>query len=161
MTRPAWLARHVRLLRASYHPWSGRHLLAPELGDAEAVEALWAAGFAVLSHGTGPDPLFNYGNALALQLFEMDWGVFTALPSRLSAEPMQRDERARLLTHVAEHGSFDDYSGVRISASGRRFRIEQATVWNLLDEHGAPHGQAARIPRWRYLQPQDKSAAAG
>ena len=31
----------------------------------------------------------------------------------------------------------DDYTGVRISASGRRFRIDKAVVWNLVDQEGS------------------------
>jgi hypothetical protein len=40
---------------------------------------------------------------------------------------------------------------VRVSKSGRRFIIEKATVWNLLDEVGAPCGQAATFGNWRFL----------
>jgi hypothetical protein len=64
---------------------------------------------------------------------------------------MHRDERARLLDRVSQQGYIDDYRGVRISKTGRRFMIEQATVWNLLDENGAPYGQAATFSQWRYL----------
>jgi hypothetical protein len=45
----------------------------------------------------------------------------------------------------------DNYSGIRISASGRRFRIENATVWNLADAGGRIHGQAATFHHWTYL----------
>ena len=37
------------------------------------------------------------------------------------------------------------------SATGRRFQIEQATVWNLIDEQDAIHGQAATFDRWTDL----------
>jgi hypothetical protein len=56
-----------------------------------------------------------------------------------------------LLATVNQHGFIDDYRGVRISKSGRRFMIEQATVWNLLDENGAPYGQAASFSQWEYI----------
>ena len=51
-----------------------------------------------------------------------------------------REERARLLETVARRGFIDDYSGVRISKTGRRFRIIRATVWNLLAEDSRPCG---------------------
>lgn len=151
-----WLERHVRLLRASHLRLTGRHLLAPELDDAQAVAALQAADFAVVSHGSETDPVFNYANTMALRLFEMSWDEFTALPSRFSAEPLRREERARLLKRVARHGYIDDYSGVRISSSGRRFHVENATVWNVLDEYGHAYGQAARLPAWRHLPGQNR-----
>ena len=143
-----WLQRHVRLLRTSYHHWTGGHLLAPAIDDAAAVALLETADFALLSHGVEDDPVFNYGNALALHLFEMPWEAFTALPSRLSAEPLLREERALLLERVGRNGYIDDYAGVRISSSGQRFLIRNATVWNLLDEAARPYGQAALIRRW-------------
>lgn len=141
----------MRLLRASHLHWTGQHLLPAETDEHAAVHALDCAAFAVVSHGTEADPVFNYGNTLALRLFEMDWQTFTQLPSRYSAEPAQRQARSALLAEVARHGYSDAYTGVRISASGKRFLIEGATIWTLRDEDGRPCGQAARINRWRLL----------
>ncbi len=107
--------------------------------------------FVLVSHGTEADPILNYGNAAALALWEMSWEELTRTPSRLTAEAPNREERARLLAAVAECGFIDDYSGVRISKTGRRFRIAQATVWNLLDERGQDAGQAATFSRWEFL----------
>jgi len=73
------------------------------------------------------------------------------MPSRMTAEAPDRDERARLLESVSQHGHIDDYSGVRISRLGRRFRIERATVWNLIDAGGRPAGQAAMFHSWTPL----------
>ena len=147
----AWLARHVRLLRASYRHWTAKDLLPQQLDDAQAVTALNTAEFALVSHGTQPAPVFSYANPAALRLFEMSWEAFTALPSRLSAEPMLQAERDQLLKRVTRHGYIDDYTGVRISGTGRRFQIRNATVWNLLDEDGNPYGQAALLKEWQPL----------
>ena len=115
------------------------------------AKALYHAPFAVVSHDTADDPIFNYANKKAMELFEMDWQTITQLPSRKSAEPVNRDERERLLAEVAEHGYIDDYSGIRISASGRQFRIEGATVWNLVDRQGGYAGQAAIFSNWLFV----------
>ena len=72
-----------------------------------------------VQHGTEPDPVFFYGNRLALELFGMDFAAFTRLPSRFSAEPLLREERALLLERVTRDGFIDDYSGIRIAACGR------------------------------------------
>jgi hypothetical protein len=69
----------------------------------------------------------------------------------LTAEAPERDERARLLAEVAAHGFIDNYSGIRISKMGRRFRIEQATVWNLVNESGEAQGQAATFRQWTWV----------
>jgi hypothetical protein len=118
------------------------------LGLAKNV---FAAPFVLVSHGTEADPVLNYGNAAALALWEMTWEELTRTPSRLTAEAPNRAERARLLAAVTRAGFIDDYSGIRISKNGRRFRIAQATVWNLLDKQGRHAGQAATFSDWEFL----------
>jgi hypothetical protein len=138
--------RRLHLVVSSYHRLTGQRLVEPDRADL--WQACWAAPRVIVAHGTEADPVFFYGNQLALSCFELDFVAFTQLPSRYSAEPLLREERDALLARVRERGFIDDYAGVRISASGRRFRIEQAVVWNLLDEHGERHGQAATFERW-------------
>jgi hypothetical protein len=140
-----FLERHTQLLCASYRRWTNRPLVETTAPQVDQVQALWEAPFAVVAHDTAADPVFNYANACALHWFAMDWPAFTQLPSRLSAEPLAREERARLLARVAEHGYVDDYAGVRIAANGMRFMIRNAIVWNLVDEQGCYRGQAARF----------------
>src|SRR5664279_935222 len=144
------IAQTAGLARSLKH-WTGRELLAGVSGPAELARKVFEAPFVVVSHGTDPDPILNYGNRAALVLWEMSWAELTRTPSRLTAEAPNREERARLLAAVAARGFIDDYSGVRISKSGRRFRIAQATVWNLLTEAGRPCGQAAMFARWELL----------
>ncbi|QSA97203.1 MEKHLA domain-containing protein [Methylococcus sp. EFPC2] len=146
-----FLAPHVAILRHSLRHWTRRELVDPHMSDEEAARFLFHAPFVVVSHDTQPEPVFNYANRTALNLFAMDWEEFTALPSRLSAEEVKREEREESLRKVAEQGYIDRYQAVRIGRHGRRFRIEDAVVWNLLDANGAPYGQAALFERWTYL----------
>lgn len=136
------------LLASSHQRLTGQPLVAAR---SDLRSALWNADTVIVAHGTEPDPVFFYGNLRALALFEMDWDAFVRLPSRLSAEAPLRDERAQLLERVTRDGCITDYAGVRISATGQRFRIEQAVVWNLIDESGACHGQAAAFDHWERL----------
>jgi hypothetical protein len=138
----------LTLIAESFARLAGRSLLGETVWSASA---LWDAPLVVLAHGLEPDPLFFYGNRLALDLFELTPQQLVLTPSRLSAESVDRAERARLLDLVNREGVIEDYAGVRISRTGRRFRIAQATVWNLIDEAGAPHGQAAAFDRWTRL----------
>lgn len=73
------------------------------------VEALFSAPFAVVSHRTEEDPIFNFGNKVALALFELTWEQFTSLPSRKAAEPVNREEITR---SYYSKGYIDDYSDV-------------------------------------------------
>jgi len=142
---------HTQILARSLKHWTGRDLLPGFFPAAELAEKIFHAPFVLVSHGTEADPVLNYGNAAALALWEMSWAELTRTPSRLTAEAPNRAERARLLAAVAQHGFIDDYSGIRISKTGRRFRIAQATVWNLLDEQAQPCGQAAMFSHWDFL----------
>ncbi len=147
-----YLAQHAVVLLNSLRRWTGQELFPADLSDTERARRLFHAPYAVVSHNTATDPIFNYANRTALQLFEMEWEEFMVLPSRLSAEPIHRDERARLMAEVSRNGYISNYGGVRISKNGRRFRIENALVWNLLDENGNLCGQAAMFDRWHFLE---------
>ena len=136
---PAARAR-IALIAESYERLLGRPLVRDH-GDV--VAALWEAPQAIVAHDTRADPVFFFGNRAALAAFECPVEQFIVLPSRLSAEAPLRAERQALLDRVSAQGFIDDYAGVRISAKGRRFRIEGAVVWNLIDADGLRHGQAA------------------
>jgi MEKHLA domain len=142
---------HVGALLASLRRWTGRDLVDRQLPMVEQARRIFYAPFAVLSHNNAADPILNYGNRAVMELFELSWQELTQTPSRLTAAAVHRDERARLLETVTRRGFIDDYRGVRVSQSGRRFLIENATVWNLLDEAGAPYGQAATFSGWKYV----------
>ena len=146
-------SQHAGLLGFSFSRLLDRELLPgfSGLSGIEFAQRLFESPAVVVSHGTQDDPIFNYANQAALSLFEMDWEQFTQLPSRKSAEPLNREERARLLDAVTSKGFIDDYSGVRISSTGRRFQIPKAIVWNVVDRAGELVGQAATFSDWEYL----------
>ena len=141
----------TQLIARSLKHWTGRDLLSGNFPSLAFAEKVFHAPFVLVSHGTQPDPILNYGNQTALDLWEMSWTELTSTPSRLTAEAPNREERARLLATVTSQGFIDNYSGVRISKTGRRFRIAQATVWNLLDENKKYCGQAAMFSHWEFL----------
>ena len=150
MSGSPYSIEHANCLLTSHLHLAGHALLARLPGETDAALAarLYAAPFVVLAHGTEPDPLFNYANLAAQRLFELSWDEFIGLPSRLSAEAPVRGERERLLARVTTHGFIDDYSGIRISKSGNRFRILSAMVWNVSDATGTRLGQAAAFADW-------------
>jgi hypothetical protein len=154
MTFPAetndFLTAHVTLMANSFERLLGRPLIEPT-GNESMVGQLFHAPFVLLSHNTEAEPIFNYANAQALALFELSWDELIHLPSRLSAEAVNQEERARLLAQVTAHGFIDNYEGVRISKTGKRFKIRNAVVWNLVDDGGAYKGQAACFSDWQFL----------
>ena len=138
------VAQTQSIARSLKH-FTGRDLLPENFSPGEFTEKVFRAPFVLVAHGTEADPILNYGNASALALWEMSWAELTRTPSRLTAEAPNREERARLLEMVKTLGFIDDYSGIRISKTGRRFKISRATVWNLLSQNGLPCGQAANV----------------
>ncbi|MBX3318783.1 MAG: MEKHLA domain-containing protein [Nitrospira sp.] len=135
----------------SYHHWTGRELI-ERVGETERqARMLFEVPFVVVSHGNEPDPILNYGNQRALDLWELSWDQFTQTPSRLTAEPDDRDERERMLHRAKSDGYCDGYRGVRISSTGRRFLVEQALIWTIIDSSERPIGQAATFSHWSTL----------
>ena len=143
--------RWSQILVNSYQQLLGKKLLDDVKSPEELSKALFYAPFAVVSHGTQIDPIFNYGNQTALQLWSISWDKLIQTPSRLSAEPVSRETRSAMLKQAATKGYIDDYEGIRISTTGNRFLIKQAIIWNLTDREGQKCGQAATFSDWLWL----------
>ncbi|GAC1457609.1 MAG: MEKHLA domain-containing protein [Chamaesiphon sp.] len=136
--------RHSQLLYNSFQHWTCQTLIdAPNDQLLGLAEMLFNAPFVLVSHGTEADPIFNYGNRKALELWHMTWEEFTSLPSRCSAEPVEQSERSTLLSQVSHQGLITNFRGIRISRTGERFLIENGIIWNVLDEEHHLCGQAA------------------
>jgi hypothetical protein len=149
--RERWTV-HTQALLNSFRARTGKELMRRGDDPREEAERLFGAPFVVVAHGVEPDPILNYGNAAALDLWEMSPETLIATPSRLTAEPTSREARERILAETTSRGFVSDYSGVRISAAGRRFRICDVTIWNVADADGRPLGQAATFAHWTMLK---------
>jgi len=155
MTSQIWtdpaIVEWSQLLLNSFRHWVGRDLL-ERVGDSDyQAHALFQSPFVVVSHGTEEDPLLNYGNQVALELWELTWERLMKTPSRLTAEPVNRAEREWMLEQARIRGYLDTYCGVRISSTGRRFLVENAVVWNVVNAGGQRVGQAATFSQWTWL----------
>lgn len=139
------------LILASYEKWFDTPLVPPGRDLQETMDRLFFAPFAVVSSNAAKDPLLNYGNEKALKLWELPWKTLTRTPGSQTAEPMHREERQKFLDTVQKDGFINNYSGIRISSTGQRFKIRQAQVWNLVDASGKFYGQAATFSDWEFL----------
>jgi MEKHLA domain len=151
VARSAFTVSHSLCVVRSFKKWTGRDLLPGNHSPEELAAKVFEASFIVVSHGMQPDPILNYGNQAALDLWEMSWDEFIRTPSRLTAEVIKREERAKLMEIVTRQGYFENYSGIRVSKTGRRFEISGATIWNLISESGESAGQAATFSQWKFL----------
>lgn len=149
-TNPA-IIQWSQLLLDSFRRWTGCELL-ERTGDlAYQAHALFLSPFVVVSHGTETDPVLNYGNQVALDLWEMTWDQLVQTPSRLTAEPINWAEREGMLEQAKIRGYLDTYRGVRMTSTGRRFLVENALIWNVVDAESQRVGQAATFSRWTWL----------
>lgn len=145
------LVEWVQWLLDSFRDLTGKELCAREGSEAAQAAALFSAPCVVVSHGMEADPVLNYGNRQALILWEMTWADLTRTPSRLTAEPVDQAKREQMLMRAVSQGYIDDYRGIRISRTGRRFLVEGATVWNVQDLQRQRRGQAATFTTWTFL----------
>ena len=149
-TNPA-IMEWSQLLLNSFRHWTGRELLERAGDRASQAHALFLSPCVVVSHGVEEDPLLNYVNQLALELWVMTWEDLTRTASRLTTEPMNRAEREWMLEQARTRGYLDTYRGVRITSTGRRFLVENALIWNVVDAAGRRVGQAATFSQWTWL----------
>lgn len=143
----------AELLLSTYQRLTAAALYSPQLGHGgNCVRWLYEdAPFGLLAHDLSADPTFIYANLTAQRCFEYTWEELMELPSRLSAAPESQNDREGFVRSVTEHGYASGYRGLRVAKSGRRFWIEDVTMWNLVDDGGF-HGQAAVFRSWTDAQ---------
>lgn len=146
-----YLVEQANLIQRSFEELLGYPLINTGLDDNDCAEQLFYAPFVLLSHDTSNDPLFNYANAKGLELFGLNWDELIVMPSRLSTGEADSAEREAILAQVNQKGFIENYCGVRVSKTGKRFKIDNAIVWNLTDEEGVYQGQAACFSDWTVL----------
>lgn len=122
--------------------------LTPDGIAGTAASWLYHAPFCLLAQDASADPYFVYANLTAQRCFGYDWQEFLGMPSRLSADAEEREQRQDFMDSVLAKGYVRGYRGRRVAKSGLPFWIEDATVWNLTDTQGALHGQAALFHQW-------------
>ena len=115
----AWTARILEGHRRAY----GVPLLA---GPAERplrlqAQELFATASVVLAHDGGDDPRLTFANAAALRLWQRPWASMVGMPSRLTAEPAERQARAA----GGRRGAPSSPQGLELPWSSRGAAIEQ------------------------------------
>ncbi len=152
---PYWLQpnviQHAGIILHTYYKITGIMLFDSAYSPEYRSYLLYHAPFVVVSHGTQPDPVFNYANLTAQQLWQLDWEQFTQMPSRLSAEAERAEDRQHLLDEAAKKGYIENYFGIRISSKGLRFTIARVLLCNLIDQDNQKIGQAAIFRNWKNM----------
>lgn len=155
---PPWLQEPalelVAMIVSSHQATFGIPLVAkadPRANPRLVAQEVFAADRAVLAHDGWGDPRLTYANGAALRLWRRRWEEMIGLPSRLTAELAERQERAVALATAQAREGLTGYRGIRMDSAGRRFRIEGAKLWTLRDQQGLAWGQAASFSSWWWL----------
>lgn len=133
---------HSLTLIDSYFRCLGKPIFPEKVEISSAAKALWELPLAVVSHGTEEDPIFNYANKAALEVFGVDWETFTSWPSRETASKEDQPGRDKLLASSLKDATICS-AIVRRNPAGREFRILDVQLWPLTDLNGEYYGQAA------------------
>lgn len=155
MFREIWQQKNIinwtQIILNSYKKLLGKDLIARDLNEIEQSKSLFYASFAVFSHGTEKDPIYNYGNLTGLNLWERNWEELTKTYSRQTTEPNLREERQELLNETTSQKYVTNRQAIRISKTGKKYQINDVTVWNLFDKNDKYCGQAATFSDWILL----------
>ncbi len=112
---------------------------------------IFNADFYILSHNTETEPILNYGNSRALQLWGVSWAELTNMYSKDTAKPVDRSARSSVIDRVKKSNYITGYNGIRIDKTGKEFKILDVTIWNLFLANGDAYGQAAWFKSIEYL----------
>ncbi len=119
--------------------------------DLEKGKKLFAMSNPIIAHNFEEDPVINYVNASALQLWGRRWDEMINMPSRLTAPREEQKKRKHALGQLTETNAIKGYQGIRINKKGERFAIKNARIWTLWNEAGQACGQAATFDCWWML----------
>jgi hypothetical protein len=135
---------HILLILQNLQRWTGYDLIAKYGFSLDKIGwQVFNADFYLLSHNNATDPVLTYGNKQVLELWEVSWEDLIAMHSRETAKPIDRADRAAIMERVKADNYINGYSGVRVSKTGKEFKILDGIIWNLFTDNGDFYGQAA------------------
>ena len=67
------IIEHSTLLAWCYKHWTNKDLIPDLENTTDLARKMYEAPFVIVSHGTEPDPVFNYANKKAQELWQLTW----------------------------------------------------------------------------------------
>jgi MEKHLA domain len=103
--------------------------------------------FGILSHGMQDDPIYNYGNCAALELFDQTLETLCQTPSRYSTVESLMEDREQLIRKINDVGYGTILNAVRTTPKGKLFVIQKIWIWHVYHDNGRRIGLAALYDR--------------
>ena len=155
MSQEIWQQQEIidwtQIVLNSYKKLLKKELINRQGSPREQSRQLFYAPFVVFSHGIEKDPIYNYGNQLGLKLWEINWDELIETPSRTNTEISLRQERQILIQETTDREYVTNRQGIRISKTGKKYQINDITIWNLYNNEDKYCGQAATFSDWILL----------
>lgn len=103
--------------------------------------------FGILSHGTQPDPIYNYGNRASLILFDQTLENLCKTASRYSTVESLMEDREQLIQQINSVGHGTISNAIRTTTKGKLFVMETIWIWHVYHPDGRRIGLAALYDR--------------
>ena len=146
--RVADVDRWLRICSDSLENLTGTSLVDRMDGVERLDEVTANERYAVLSHGTQDDPIYNYANRATLLAFQYPEEGFYQLASRNSAPAgATRDDRDALVEEFKAKGYGVFPTAIRQTKTGELFEITDISLSNVYNEQGGRVGQMAVFDR--------------
>ena len=98
-----YCVEHVSILLNNLKRWTGFDLAGEfTIAKSDLGKGVFEAAFCLLSSDLSPDPVLNYGNQRALDLWEMSWEELTSTRSRDTARADRQSDRDGLMRQIGE-----------------------------------------------------------
>lgn len=143
---------HVLIMIRNLKRWTSYDLIeANGFSEENLGEEIFNTDFYLLSHNGAQDPILNYGNRKVLELWEITWDQLTSMYARNTAKQDDQSAREEMMRKVKGQNYVSGYDGVRVSRTGKEFKILNVTIWNLFTEGDKPYGQAAWFRKVEFI----------
>lgn len=139
-----YYTEHISIMLENLKKWTGYDLIEEYGFSLDTLgEQVFNADFYLLSHDIAADPILNYGNNRVLERWEVSWEELTNMHSKDTAKSVDRSARAAMMEQAKMYNYINGYSGIRVSKTGKEFKILDGIIWNLFTSNGKFYGQAA------------------
>lgn len=146
LTSSAMLATSMVIAKSFEEHFSD--ILFPYDNPEDLAIKLYHAPVIIIAYTEDADPTFIYANQCAQNVWEITWDSFLKLPVKETTSEQLRQNQLGFIQLVKQKGHYMGYQGLKKTASGRMFRVENAIMWTLTNANGEYIGQASMIPSW-------------
>ena len=141
---------HVKRMRNNLIKLGGVDLFDFDKAGVIAAKKMFHAPFGIFSFDNAEKPVFTYANLTALELFDTSWEELTQMTIDELMDAESWKETINMIANVKQKGALPNYSGKRVSKTGKQFNFENGIIWNLLDEFLTVDGQAVVFANWNF-----------